>query len=256
MPSWKWAAASQQGRSHALAGERRQDVQRVQIHLDGSILVAVACDGAGCASHGGLGAALSARILTACARAHFTLGMQLPSDEEITSWFRIVRHMIADAAVRRNLSASDFASTVVMALSNGRCTKTAHVGDGAIVARPTRTNADEPLIWQALSWPDHGEYVSTTFFVTDSDLRLRIEASAIAVDRLIVMTDGLERLALEFAQTTPYAPFLEGLCAPLRVDGRSGCERALSRRLSQYLGSEAINDRTDDDKTLILAAFG
>lgn len=253
--SWAWAAASRCGRSHALGGERRQDVQRVQASRHGSFLVAVACDGAGSASRGGLGAALSARILTACAQAHFASTEQMPCDDQIADWFDIVRQTITEAAAKHDLSPSDFASTVVMALSDASCTITAHVGDGAIVARVAGLDDYDPLRWRALSWPDHGEYVSTTFFVTDLELRLRVASHSIAVDRLILMTDGLERLALDFADLIPYAPFLEGLCSPLVSALKGGCDRPLSRLLSQYLDTDMVNDRTDDDKTLILAAF-
>ena len=49
------------------------------------------------------------------------------------------------------------------------------------------------------------------------------------------------------------APFFGAMFA--RLDGGvSGRNRPLSRNLADYLGSAAVTDRTDDDKTLLLAA--
>jgi hypothetical protein len=39
----------------------------------------------------------------------------------------------------------------------------------------------------------------------------------------------------------------------LRLASSSGRLQALSTQLEGYLGSDAINNRTDDDKTLLLA---
>jgi hypothetical protein len=254
--AWSWAAASRRGRSHELAGEGRQDVQRVQALREDTLLVAVACDGAGSASHGGLGAALTARALNTCAQMHFASNRQMPDERQITNWFVVTRQVIAHAAAKRNLPAAAFATTAVLALSDGSSTTTAHIGDGAVLARLAQARSEDEVQWRALSWPEHGEYVSTTYFVTDADLRLRIAAYAVPVDRLVVFTDGLERLALNFADTVPHTPFLQGMCAPLEGLTKQGCDRPLSRSLLHYLDSETLNDRTDDDKTLILAAFG
>ena len=171
-------------------------------------------------------------------------------------WVYAARQMIAEAAVRRQLKLSDLATTAVVAVSNGRCTMTAHIGDGAILARAADVGDGGPQCWHALSWPEHGEYVSTTFFLTDASIQPRIAAHVMEIDRMVVMTDGMERLALDFALGVPHEPFLEGVCAPLAPTEDGGRDRPLSSALARYLGSQTVNVRTDDDKTLILAALG
>jgi len=73
------------------------------------------------------------------------------------------------------------------------------------------------------------------------------------LDRLAVMTDGIERLALDFAAFVPHSPFFEGVSKPVAASGIGGADSDLSRKLAAYLASDAVNARTDDDKTLILA---
>jgi len=108
--------------------------------------------------------------------------------------------------------------------------------------------------WESLSWPDSGEFAGTTYFVTDdAGARLRISRSSQRLDAIAVFTDGIERLALDFAQSKPFAPFFDGMMRPLagvQIQGRSS---AISEKLGSFLASETVNSRTDDDKTLILA---
>lgn len=175
----------------------------------------------------------------------------LPPGDEVVGWVEKARLRILDAANNRGLPARDFATTVVMALSNGTDTITAHIGDGAIVARCTAT--DE---WTALSWPAHGEYASMTSFLTDDALALRVATTPGDIDRVAVFTDGIERLALDFSADTPHAPFFDGLVRPLGDCMDVGRSPTLSAALAALLDSDSVNARTDDDKTLILARLG
>lgn len=163
----------------------------------------------------------------------------------------LARERIRSAAVRRALDPMTFATTAVMAVSDGSSTLAAHVGDGAVAVR--RVGSAE---WTALSWPEQGEFAGTTRFVTDEDgPAVRIALHDMPIDRLAVMTDGLERLALDFWTCTPHAAFLGPMTAPLASSAASGRNARLSEELGRFLDSDAINERTDDDKTLVLASF-
>ncbi|MFN3614017.1 MAG: hypothetical protein ACK4WC_05595 [Rubrimonas sp.] len=72
---------------------------------------------------------------------------------------------------------------------------------------------------------------------------------------LAMLTDGLERLVLDFGAGVPYAPFFERMIAPISRSATRGADRGLSVALSAWLGGEAVAARTDDDRTLVLAAF-
>lgn len=217
---------------------------------DGRTLIAVACDGAGSASRGGEGASLVTRRLSLAAEAHLRTSLDLPSDEIVRDWIDSVRDLIAAAAERRELRPRDFATTLVMVIAMPARTLTIHVGDGAAVGRLVDDGR-----WVALSWPENGEFASTTFFVTDDiEVRLRIERTNYHFDRIALMTDGIERLALDLAGGVPHAPFFQGISEPVARSAITGRDGPLSRKLAQYLSSDAINARTDDDKTLIVAS--
>jgi hypothetical protein len=72
------------------------------------------------------------------------------------------------------------------------------------------------------------------------------------IDQIAVFSDGIERLALEFSSKTAHGPFFESMFAPMR-DASPGRDRPLSRALQRFLDGPTVCDRTDDDKTLILA---
>ena len=134
-------------------------------------------------------------------------------------------------------------------ISNGEESLILHVGDGCAVVRERGAEA-----WIAASWPDHGEYASTTFFMTDeNDLRLRITRQNGNIDSVALLSDGLERLALNFAEKLPFPGFFNAVFAPVFGSACVGRDAELSAALKAYLGSASILARTDDDKTLILA---
>lgn len=251
MGTWNWAAASRRGVAHARCGEARQDAFRIVPPPDGGgHLSIVVCDGAGSASHGGAGAAVAAWTLASCARSWLAAARRLPDPDGAACWVLLARERILRAAARRKLDARDFATTVVAAVSDGSSTLTIHVGDGAVAAR------NSAGAWIALSWPEQGEYASMTRFLTDDGaLSLRIERHDFAIDRLAVMSDGLERLALDFRAGQPHAGFLDPMAEPLAVRGGRGHDLLLSRSLATYLDGDRVNQRTDDDKTLVMAVL-
>jgi Protein phosphatase 2C len=232
-------------------GSRRQDAFACSVTAGiPSQLIAVLCDGAGSASKGGEGASLTARIISLRAREHLMTLPSAPDDETIRTWIDEAREAIYLAAKKRDLSPRDFASTLVAALSNGSETTVIHIGDGCAVAKDTASGE-----WQTLTWPAHGEYASTTFFVTDEEPRLSIQRRNEPISALVAFTDGMERLALDFAATKPHAPFFEGMLAPLLQRVAKGRDAYLSQQLARYLDSPAVNARTDDDKTLLVATL-
>ena len=79
---------------------------------------------------------------------------------------------------------------------------------------------------------------------------MRNEVVPRRVGELALLTDGLQMLALDYAQSRVHSPFF----APLFRTIRNGpCEETLHAALLGFLDSKRVNDRTDDDKTLLLA---
>lgn len=233
------------------SGERLQDAFSCGVPNASSkdVLVSIVSDGAGSARFGGQGSSLVCRSLSIATRRHFASNAMFPSDACLEDWLDDTRDLIASVAQRRMLSMRDFAATLVFVISDGNESVISHVGDGCAVVKDRNLEK-----WVAPTWPDHGEYASTTSFVTDETRpRLRIYRYENPISALAVFSDGLERLALEFVNKQPFEKFLEGVTKPLRSAARAGRDNNLSQQLRLYLNSDAINSRTDDDKSLIIA---
>ncbi len=105
--------------------------------------------------------------------------------------------------------------------------------------------------WHPIFWPQSGEYANQTWFITEPNFEeaLLLDVVEGPIDRLAMFTDGLQRLALHEATRSVHAPFF----IPLFDRLASVSDAALLEQpLRKWLDSEAINQRTDDDKTLLL----
>jgi hypothetical protein len=246
--AWTWAAATCRGTSHERAGTPCQDVSRALLMgRRKSVFAAVVSDGAGSAHFGGQGAAVTCRTIVSSARRHFAKSSVAPTDEALWFWIDEARDRINTAAARRDTNARQFACTLVAVFAMRDSTLILHVGDGAAVLRQGRD-------WVSPSWPANGEYASTTFFVTEEPMpQLRITRLDQPADAVAVFTDGIERLTLNFAEERPHAPFFDAMFQPILRSEAAGKSSALTASLTRYLNGSAVNERTDDDKTLILA---
>lgn len=247
MVQWRWAAASRRGSSHQRTCTPKQDAYFC--FTSGETLVLIASDGAGSASFGGEGANSLCRSIAASARNEIRPN-RLPTDEQVWDWIDRARDQLGDLARRAKAERKEFSATLVSLISSGAETLVAHVGDGAAVVR------SQGGVWRSASWPEQGEYASTTYFVTDDPApRLRITRIDEAITAAAIFTDGIERLALDFARKEPHQPFFEGMIGPVSSSNIEGRNRRLSAALSKFLDSDRVLDRTDDDKTLVLASL-
>jgi hypothetical protein len=252
--AWRWAGTRSIGTSHAKAGSVCQDYAAC-LEFDtarGSVLAAVVSDGAGSASRAEAGARLACAGFLRAARDHFRqgLGIEDIGEETALDWMDGIRERINAFAFRSGIHPRDCAATLVSVLAGPRSALVLHVGDGAAVVRE-QGSAD----WIVPSWPFHGEYASTTAFVTDDPSpRLSVEPLPVRLDRVAVFSDGLERLVLDHAQRAAFGPFFDRMLSPVAASGTAGHDRALSHALRTYLDGTAVCDRTDDDKSLILGA--
>jgi hypothetical protein len=62
------------------------------------------------------------------------------------------------------------------------------------------------------------------------------------------MTDGLQLVAFDLSTGMPHAPFFTPFFAFAAGDGDA-------EQLAEFLGSERVGERTDDDVTLVVAAL-
>jgi hypothetical protein len=96
-----------------------------------------------------------------------------------------------------------------------------------------------------------------TSFVTDQPVaKVRITVVEESFDVIALFSDGIERMVLDMATRKPAERFFSVVSAPI-INSRVpfGKDSQLSAQLRDYLGSEQVCNRTDDDKTLLLAAL-
>jgi hypothetical protein len=100
--------------------------------------------------------------------------------------------------------------------------------------------------------PQRGEYANETYFLTQEDALEHVQVSVHekAVNSLAVMSDGLTRLALRLPAHEPHPPFFQPLFA---FTARAQDEQKAAGHLLEFLASDRVCDRTDDDKSLVLA---
>lgn len=235
LTSWRALTASVPGSGHRARDVGCEDASSVVVPDEGGLLLAVA-DGAGSArlaaegSRRAVDAAMAALgegldLCDVLARARDALE---PTDDEA-----------ADGVVL-----GDRATTLLVVRVDevGGVIETAQVGDGAVVIR----SAGE---LEVLAADSKGEYLNETCFLTSE--RWAEEARVArrpleGVDALAALTDGLQLVALDLATGAPHVPFFAPFFSFAASDGEVAA-------LEQFLGSERVAERTDDDVTLAVA---
>jgi Protein phosphatase 2C len=247
---WKLLFANVVGSSHVQQQLPCQDSCRVRLKAQHGrpLLLAACADGAGTAQFAQDGARLACRTVVAQAAAEMADGAGLAAVDRATllRWFRAARQRLVDEAQNRGTTVRELACTLLLAAVGDEAAAFGQLGDGALVC-----GRDEGYV--PVFWPPATEYANTTWFLSDDDYADHVDFARwpARVDEVALLTDGLQRLALHYATQTAYAPFFRPLFQTLRQRGYAG---QLQTALRRFLNSPAINGRTDDDKTLILAA--
>ncbi len=163
----------------------------------------------------------------------------------IESWVDRTRERVFEEAAAQGVPSRQLACTLLGAVVGDDWAAFIQIGDGIIVF-------DAGSGCELAFWPDNGEFANTTRFITDEDYRKHIRINIVSrrLSELAVLTDGLQMLALDFANARVHDRFF----APLFRTVRNGPdEETLRSSLLDFLDSKRVNDRTDDDKTLLLA---
>jgi hypothetical protein len=236
---WKLVYGSVKGTSHVHSGQPCQDYCGGSV--TGSTLFAACADGAGSAELSHLGSKASVeRFMEVAASLE-----SAPTREQIETWVDAARARVLVEAEAQATPPRQLACTFLAAVVGENWAAFAQIGDGVIVF-------DGPEGYELAFWPDNGEYANTTRFLTEDDYRdyLRIEIVGRQITELAVLTDGLQMLALDFGQAKVHDRFF----APLFRTVKNGPdEETLRGLLLEFMDSKRVNDRTDDDKTLLLA---
>lgn len=246
---WKLLSQSVAGARHVRDGAPCQDccLTACELTVDESVLVAVCADGAGSARLGEIGARLACETVVEAVRADLREGQTiLGLDADAARyWLSRVRAVIEAEAGRHQATPRDLACTLLLAVVGESAAAFVQLGDGAIVVRQGED-------YWPIFWPEAGEYANDTHFVTDPDAseRLAFALRPGRLEELALLTDGLQRLALDLTARTGHRPFFAPLFQRLRAAPDA---EALAGPLRQFLTSPRVAQRSDDDLTLVLA---
>jgi hypothetical protein len=246
---WKYLNESVEGTSHRHSQSLCQDSSFVTPYkrVDGDEVLILACaDGAGSATASEIGSALACKVAADAAISFLDTGTELSAitDDVVRGWLRSVHDALNAEANRIGETPRELASTLLLAIVGRSIAAFAQVGDGAIVI-------DDGTVLQHVFWPQNGEYQNTTFFITDANYEQNalVAVEPVKVREIALLSDGLQMLALNYSAKAVHAPFFAPMFAALREKERDD----LIVPMRQFLDSAAVNARTDDDKTLILA---
>lgn len=249
--TWKVRSASVCGTSHLVRALECQDSHSVSVLPDQTLIVVV-CDGAGSAAKAAAGSTLAAHEAQAYLTEKLTRGR--PHDAE--SWRHLLTETIVHArgalatlashesTLAQLVEVDDFATTLLIAGVAEEWLAVAQVGDGAIVSK----HASGALA--VLTLRGDSEYINETTFLTSPSFldraHFHIERTSDVVG-LVAMSDGLQLLALKVADNTAHAPFFDHMLDFVSQPDSSDAN------LEAFLRSDRVCERTDDDKTLVLA---
>jgi len=248
--SWRVVAASEIGTSHIANGTACEDSCWAQVDAlpTGQPLLSIfVSDGAGSAAKGGEGAELAIQAAADFIETKLKHGEFGLSDSLAADLISFVRERIYERADADGLKARDFACTFLGLLSSSMGTLVLQIGDGGVVL-------DVGAGLELAVVPMGGEYANMTHFVTDDDA-ISVLATKMYSDpalRVAAFSDGLQRLALNMAVNTPHEPFFTPFFGGM-AKASAEQEDQLHAALVRFLSGAAVNERTDDDKTLALA---
>jgi hypothetical protein len=246
MPIWAIAGHSIIGTSHAKVGMPCQDhcAWKVITNTDTKKRCAIALsDGAGSARHAETGARLTVEFVLAEIAA-FDGSLRDIDLSLATGWLQKVRDQISKVAEDNGNKVSDYSATLLLALLDEDLGYFLQLGDGAWVVQT-------PSGIESATWPDFGEYVNETTFLTSADFAEHLRPALIEAPIYVAgFTDGLQPLLLDFKQNAPHRPMIAKLFSAL---ASRPTEDSLSPSIVAFLTSRLVNDQVDDDKTLVLA---
>lgn len=240
---------SVQGTSHIRLGIDCQDCCRSEIvSVNGEdVAILVCADGAGSALYSAEGSQIVCETFLKSVKLSLASEQFELTEGSAVEWLARVQDRIAIASDEKSSTPREFASTLLAAVIKPSQALFLQIGDGAIVI-----NSDQGF--QPVFWPQAGEYAGTTHFVTSdaaqASIMTRLVAGQVRIRKIAILTDGLERLALRFATHEAHGPFFEPLFQALE---NTDDTTLLDEPLTHFLTSAAVNERTDDDKTLLLA---
>lgn len=159
--------------------------------------------------------------------------------------FARTRQNLERLAKTRDLPLREYGTTLIVVVITRDWLALGHLGDGAVVVL-----TDEGAM-ETVSAPQCCEYANEVIPLTSPEAMslVHLYARKVSVKAAALLTDGLQNLSINTTTRVPYAPFFDPFFSAVRQE--VDAEEA-SIQLAEFLGSERVCTKTDDDKTLVI----
>lgn len=241
---WTVVGAKAVGTNHHKSGAPCQD-QIDWIALEDGTVFLAAADGAGSAENSETGALIAVQSVRRVAPLLWSRP-QMRADVQRTTLalFRAAARSVRAEAARLSVSPRTLATTLTVVCIGLLESAVGRVGDGLVAIESDK---------QIFTPMNHAqrEYANEATFITAKNWRCAMQIECIdsrAINAISLSSDGLRLVACADTRLgSPYTPFYEDVFGAIR-----GGMRAV--QLESFL--QSVEDRTGDDKSLLVAARG
>lgn len=250
---WKAIAGSAIGTRHQQKQVPCQDYGNYIIA--DSLMIGAIADGAGSAKHADVGARLAVETaLSELAACRWLQEIDQISESEARTLFTEVFVKVITVLQAQALDAGypleELACTLLIFVTTPDWIAAMQIGDGFIVVGDPQEGT-----YQLLFQPDKGEFINETMFVTVETVldQMQVYAASGEIPPFVcAATDGLEKVAIRMRDWVPYPPFFQPFVEGLKTVMET---TELQTHLQDFLESDRLNARTNDDKTLLLCLY-
>ncbi len=245
---WKKVGVSVVGSSHERSGKPCQDSNDIRTG-EHDCLIGIVADGLGSAERAEIGSQLAVKTAVAVLEE----GLKTPPATSAEGWHQLLTQAFVQVRGALEVEAQtigcplrELGTTLIVFIAFPGGIAIGQIGDGAVVVQAE----DDTLT--TISSPQRGEFANETAPLTmDNALeQVRYSFQLGQVKNIAAFSDGLQNLALVSTNYTPHAPFFQPLFNYLAANEDVAL---VEERLRNFLASEKVCSRTDDDKTLLLA---
>ena len=250
---WQAVACSAIGTKHIKKGTPCQDSVCHEI-ISEQIIIGAVSDGMGSARRSEVGSDLAVKTALSQMKSMSCLQNQPKNDEEVREIFRsVLGKVIATLkkeAENGGYSVEELDCTLLAFIATPKWLAAMQVGDGLIVVRPRGG------IYELLFMPDKGEYANVTTPVTASNAvqEMQVCLKSGGYEFICAATDGIENISLVRQEGwKPFERFFKPLEEQIMLSANTPTQK--EKEIHDFLNSEAVNQKTDDDKTLLLCVY-
>ena len=247
---WEFVTATVKGTSHLANEVTCQDYNACRtVHKGKSeTIILVVSDGAGSSARSEEGSAFLCDKFVRDVTRNLKSGRTVADFDKqfFEDWLSEFQKELLEISKEDPKGLKEFACTFLGAIVGDSQVCFVQIGDGAIVFKDEHTQYDFAFL------PQRGEYVNQTFFATDEKASgfLEYQNFERRIDEIAIFSDGLQNLLIDLSTSTVnndfFRQWFNWLCTTPNLESRR-------LALEAYLQSPKINERTDDDKTLVLA---